>query len=36
MGADERSRWLGLSENPGKPSHYVSAYMQQHGYKIFR
>jgi len=25
---------VGLSENPGKPSHYVSAYMQQHGYKI--
>jgi hypothetical protein len=26
---------IGLSENPGKPSHYVSAYMQQHGYKIY-
>jgi predicted CoA-binding protein len=26
---------VGLSENPGKPSHYVSAYMQQHGYKIY-
>jgi uncharacterized protein len=25
---------IGLSENPSKPSHYVSAYMQQHGYKI--
>jgi uncharacterized protein len=25
---------LGLSDNPQKPSHYVSAYMQQHGYKI--
>ena len=26
---------VGLSEDPVKPSHYVSAYMQQHGYKIF-
>jgi predicted CoA-binding protein len=26
---------VGLSENPGKPSHYVSAYMQQHGWKIY-
>jgi hypothetical protein len=26
---------VGLSENPSKPSHYVSAYMQQHGYKIY-
>ena len=26
---------IGLSENPGKPSHYVSAYMQQRGYKIY-
>jgi len=26
---------IGLSENPSKPSHYVSAYMQQHGYKIY-
>jgi predicted CoA-binding protein len=26
---------VGLSEDPSKPSHYVSAYMQQHGYKIF-
>ena len=26
---------VGLSEMPGKPSHYVSAYMQQHGYKIY-
>jgi len=25
---------IGLSENPSKPSHYVSAYMQQHGYRI--
>jgi predicted CoA-binding protein len=25
---------LGLSDNPDKPSHYVSAYMQQQGYKI--
>jgi len=26
---------IGLSETPSKPSHYVSAYMQQHGYKIY-
>jgi uncharacterized protein len=26
---------VGLSEDPNKPSHYVSAYMQQHGYKIY-
>ena len=26
---------IGLSEVPVKPSHYVSAYMQQHGYKIY-
>jgi predicted CoA-binding protein len=26
---------VGLSDNPGKPSHYVSAYMQQHGYTIY-
>jgi predicted CoA-binding protein len=26
---------IGLSEVPSKPSHYVSAYMQQHGYKIY-
>ena len=26
---------VGLSEDPMKPSHYVSAYMQQHGYRIF-
>ncbi|MEI9979475.1 MAG: CoA-binding protein [Edaphobacter sp.] len=26
---------MGLSEVPSKPSHYVSAYMQQHGYKIY-
>jgi hypothetical protein len=25
---------VGLSDNPGKPSHYVSAYMQRHGYSI--
>jgi uncharacterized protein len=25
---------VGLSDNPGKPSHYVSAYMQRHGYRI--
>jgi predicted CoA-binding protein len=26
---------IGLSELPAKPSHYVSAYMQQRGYKIY-
>jgi predicted CoA-binding protein len=26
---------IGLSENPAKPSHYVSVYMQQQGYKIY-
>jgi len=26
---------IGLSDNPTKPSHYVSAYMQQHGYKLY-
>jgi uncharacterized protein len=26
---------IGLSEVPSKPSHYVSDYMQSHGYKIF-
>jgi len=26
---------IGLSEDPSRPSHYVSAYMQQHGYKIY-
>jgi predicted CoA-binding protein len=26
---------IGLSADPAKPSHYVSEYMQQHGYKIF-
>jgi predicted CoA-binding protein len=26
---------IGLSEVPSKPSNYVSAYMQQHGYKIY-
>ena len=26
---------IGLSEVSVKPSHYVSAYMQQHGYKIY-
>jgi predicted CoA-binding protein len=25
---------IGLSEDRAKPSHYVSAYMQQHGYRI--
>jgi predicted CoA-binding protein len=38
MLGDGRGRTIaivGLSQNPGKPSHYVSAYMQQHGYKIY-
>ena len=26
---------VGLSPDEAKPSHYVSAYMQQHGYKIY-
>ncbi len=26
---------VGLSQNPAKPSHYVSAYMQRMGYKIY-
>ncbi len=26
---------IGLSDDPGKPSHYVSAYMQRAGKKIF-
>jgi len=25
---------VGLSDNPDKPSHYVPAYMHQHGYRI--
>jgi predicted CoA-binding protein len=25
---------IGLSDNPGKPSFYVSEYMQQHGFRI--
>lgn len=25
---------VGLSDNPAKPSHSVSAYMQEHGYRI--
>jgi predicted CoA-binding protein len=36
--AKENSRTIaviGLSEVPSKPSHYVSEYMQQHGYKIY-
>jgi hypothetical protein len=26
---------IGLSEIPARPSHYVSEYMQRHGYKIY-
>jgi len=25
---------IGISDDPGKPSHYVSAYMQQNGHRI--
>ena len=38
MLGDGRERTIavvGLSENPGKASHYVSAYMQQHGWTIY-
>ncbi len=34
-GAGRMIAVVGLSENPGKPSHYVSEYMQRHGYKIY-
>ena len=37
VGAAGRPRTLaviGLSDRPDRPSHYVSAYMQQHGYRI--
>jgi predicted CoA-binding protein len=26
---------VGLSDNPGRPSHYVSLYMQEHGYTVY-
>jgi uncharacterized protein len=26
---------IGISDSPAKPSHYVSAYMQELGYKIY-
>ena len=38
MLGDGRGRTIavvGLSDNPSKPSHYVSAYMQRMGYKIY-
>lgn len=35
QGAGRTIAVVGLSENPSKPSHYVSAYMQQHGYRIY-
>ena len=38
LAAKEKPRTIavfGLSEDPARPSHYVSAYMQQHGYKIY-
>ena len=35
LGAPPRSiAVIGLSADPQKPSHYVSAYMQQHGYTL--
>src|SRR6185437_3366414 len=38
MLGDGRGRTIavvGLSDNPAKPSYYVSEYMQRHGYKIY-
>lgn len=35
QGAGRTIAVIGLSENPGKPSHYVSEYMQRQGYKIY-
>ena len=38
MLGEERGRAIavvGLSDNPAKPSYYVSEYMQRHGYKIY-
>ncbi len=26
---------VGLSDNPGRPSHYVSLYMREHGYTLY-
>lgn len=26
---------IGATDNPAKPSHYVPAYMQRHGYKVY-
>ncbi len=26
---------IGATDNPAKPSHYVPAYLQQHGYKVY-
>lgn len=34
-GAKRTIAVIGLSDNPAKPSHYVSEYMQRHGYKIY-
>jgi predicted CoA-binding protein len=37
-GPDRQPRTLaviGLSDDPARPSHSVSAYMQRHGYRIF-
>jgi predicted CoA-binding protein len=34
-GAGRTIAVVGLSENAGKPSHYVSEYMQRQGYKIY-
>jgi uncharacterized protein len=34
-GAGRTIAVVGLSENPAKPSHYVSEYMQRQGYRIY-
>ena len=34
-GAPRTLAVVGLSDDPAKPSHYVSAYMQTQGYKVF-
>jgi predicted CoA-binding protein len=34
-GAGRTIAVVGLSDNAVKPSHYVSEYMQRHGYKIY-
>ena len=34
-GASRSLAVIGLSDRPDRPSHYVSAYMQSHGYKVY-